>query len=314
MHDRIPYASDSNVFLEKALKRGDIAARKVGGIDDRFLYIKAREKDRIRTIRDTLTTNLQQLHDGWPSFDQLSEFTLTLFKQEMDPGRTKQALGGLHGAITTIDRVAKDHIARIMAAKTADIVTRASKACIGRTASITKQLGKHFLVLNEARAVFRRMPEVDDSLYTVAIAGFPNVGKSTLLKKITGANPEIKAYAFTTKGLNVGYFEYRYNKIQCIDTPGTLNRKHMNDIERKAEITLRYLAHCIVYVFDPTEASYPFADQVKLYKELKELDKDLLVYVSKTDIATDEQIASVTGIADVTELKKEIGKMFKEWL
>jgi nucleolar GTP-binding protein len=83
----------------------------------------------------------------------------------------------------------------------------------------------------------------------VAIAGFPNVGKSTLLNRLTGATAETNAYAFTTKSLNMGAIEYRHNTIQFIDTPGTLARpEKMNDIERQAYLAMKYAAHLIIYV------------------------------------------------------------------
>jgi nucleolar GTP-binding protein len=182
-----------------------------------------------------------------------------------------------------------------------------------------RQLDKHITVLNEARTVMRNLPSLDDELFTVAIAGFPNVGKSTLLSKLTTARPEIKPYAFTTKGLNVGYFEHRFNQIQCIDTPGTLHRTKMNAIERKADITLRYLAHCIISVIDPTEQSFTLAQQRTLHTHLEELDKPLFIYVSKTDIASQDQAARVLEMfpdatSDVAALKKAIAHAFKEWI
>ncbi len=313
-YDGIPRAEDAEHYLETALRRGDTRARSVKGIRDRLLLVKAREKDRLRMLRDSLKKNLMNLHDSFPSFDQMSEFSLRVFKLDMDPGRAKQALGGVHSAVHNIEKLTQDHLERIHRADREDYVIKASKACLGRVSSIVKQAKKHFRVLNEARLVFRSMPAVDEELFTVAIAGFPNVGKSTLLKKITGAKPEIKSYAFTTKGLNAGFFEYHYNKIQCIDTPGTLNRKSMNDIEKKADIAIRYLADTIVYVFDPTEASYPLQKQKELYEVLKKMDKDVFVYVSKTDIATKKQIESVEGYNSAEELKKILGKAFRKWV
>ena len=41
-------------------------------------------------------------------------------------------------------------------------------------------------------------PTIKTSLFTVAICGFPNVGKTTLLSKMTPSEPEISNYSFTT--------------------------------------------------------------------------------------------------------------------
>lgn len=225
----------------------------------------------------------------------------------MQLGTIKKALAGINGCITTIKKITTEHIARV---KNAEDVAPIRNAYIGRISSIFKRLQPHFDTLNAARSILKDMPTVDDELFTVAIAGFPNVGKSTLLKKITTAKPEIKAYAFTTKGLNVGHFEYKYNQIQCIDTPGTLNRKKMNTIEKRADITLRYLADAIVYVYDPTE-TYSIEMQQQLFEYTKELDKPIVIYVSKTDLVPDTKLEGLTQPAAVT---KELTRLFKEWL
>ena len=53
----------------------------------------------------------------------------------------------------------------------------------------------------------------------VTIVGIPNVGKSTLLKELTGANPKIAGYKHTTTKPEIGTMDYKGIKFQIIEIP-----------------------------------------------------------------------------------------------
>lgn len=53
----------------------------------------------------------------------------------------------------------------------------------------------------------------------VTIVGAPNVGKSTLLKELTGANPKIANYSYTTTDPEIGTMDYKGIKLQIIELP-----------------------------------------------------------------------------------------------
>ncbi|MCD6572242.1 MAG: GTP-binding protein [Thermoplasmata archaeon] len=57
---------------------------------------------------------------------------------------------------------------------------------------------------------------------TVAILGFPNVGKSTLLKELTGVETKVADYDFTTIKVIPGMMRYNGASIQILDLPGII--------------------------------------------------------------------------------------------
>jgi GTP-binding protein len=111
----------------------------------------------------------------------------------------------------------------------------------------------------------------------VGIIGFPNVGKSTLLSKISAAKPKIANYHFTTLSPNLGVVKYYENSFVAADIPGLIEGAAEgaglgHDFLRHIERT-RMLLH--VVDISGCEDRDPVEDFKKINAELKAYSKVL---------------------------------------
>ena len=122
-------------------------------------------------------------------------------------------------------------------------------------------------VLTKPHTVILEMKVIAD----VGLVGFPNVGKSTLLSKISAAKPKIADYHFTTLSPNLGVARYYENSFVVADIPGLiegaadgagLGHDFLKHIERTRLI-------CHVLDISGMEGRDPLADFETINKELK---------------------------------------------
>ena len=126
-------------------------------------------------------------------------------------------------------------------------------------------------------------------LADVGLVGLPNAGKSTLLSKLSAANPKIASYPFTTLEPQLGVLHFKY-RDPCIiaDIPGLvegahkgvgLGHKFLRHIERT-----RILLHVIDMADEKCEKNYNIiAEELEQYK--KELvTRTQVIVLNKCDL------------------------------
>jgi len=195
------------------------------------------------------------------------------------------------------------------------------REAIGRLLSVLKRHKRIQMMIKEAVRELSKMPSIREDELKVIVAGMPQVGKSTLVSKLSTAEPEIAQYPFTTKTIIVGHLirEPCY-RIAFIDTPGLLDRplSERNVIELKAVLALKYLADKTVYLIDASPNSYYTLDeQYRVLEDvLKISGEEIIVCINKIDITPKDRIEHIKktlsekyGINDVLEISalKSIG-------
>lgn len=170
------------------------------------------------------------------------------------------------------------------------------RAALGRMATIMKRQAANLTYLEQVRQHLARLPSIDPYTRTILICGFPNVGKSSFINKITRADVEVQPYAFTTKSLYVGHTDYKYLRWQVIDTPGILDHalEERNVIEMQAVTALAHLRACVLYFMDLSEqCGHTLEEQVKLFESIKPLftNKPLIIVANKIDIVKLDELS-----------------------
>jgi len=85
---------------------------------------------------------------------------------------------------------------------------------------------------------------------TVALVGFPSVGKSSLLNQLTDAKSATGAYHFTTLDVIPGVLEYKHAKIQILDMPGLIKGASKGKGKGKEVIAAARSADVILFIAD----------------------------------------------------------------
>jgi len=126
-------------------------------------------------------------------------------------------------------------------------------------------------------------------LADVGLVGFPNTGKSTLLRKISRARPEVAPYPFTTLRPYLGVVRFEGKEFIVADIPGLIEGAHKgiglgNQFLKHIERT-RLLVHLIDISNgeDALELYKKIRNELGLYKE-ELLKKNELVVLNKIDL------------------------------
>ena len=144
----------------------------------------------------------------------------------------------------------------------------------------------------------------------VGLVGFPNVGKSTFLSRVTNAQPKIANYHFTTLSPNLGVVDTENGGFVIADIPGLiegasegvgLGHEFLRHIER---------TRVMIHIVDAasTEGRDPVDDIYKINKELEAYNPEIaarpqVIAANKIDCIFDDEESPVQRLKDEFEPK-----------
>ncbi|KAM7490448.1 hypothetical protein LguiA_033369 [Lonicera macranthoides] len=246
----------------------------------------------MRKVKYTQTNfheKLSTIIEEFPRLDDIHPFYGDLLHVLYNKDHYKLALGQINTARNLIGKIAKDYVKLL---KYGDSLYRCKAlkvAALGRMCTVVKRIGPSLAYLEQIRQHMARLPSIDPNTRTILICGYPNVGKSSFINKITRADVDVQPYAFTTKSLFVGHTDYKYLRYQVIDTPGILDRpfEDRNIIEMCSITALAHLRAAVLFFLDISgSCGYSIAQQAALFHSIKSLfmNKPLIIVCNKTDL------------------------------
>jgi nucleolar GTP-binding protein len=305
LQTQVPTAKD---FIDVVLSR---TQRQTPTVVHRGYAITRIRQFYMRKVKFTQTSwneKLSRILDDFPRVDDIHPFYSDLLNVLYDKDHYKLALGQLNTARNIIDKIAKDYVKLLKYGDSLYRCKQLKRAALGRMCTIMKKHAASLAYLEQVRQHMSRLPSIDPNTRTILVCGYPNVGKSSFMNKVTRADVEVQPYAFTTKSIYVGHTDYKYLRWQVLDTPGILDRplEERNTIEMQSITAMAHLRAVVLYIVDASEqCGYTIKQQSDLFHSIKPLfaNKPLVVAINKTDVRKLEDLkpadaALIDGMRD----------------
>jgi len=279
----LPTTPTSEELIDKAFSRAARAGRAKSGFEA--------QQSMLQTASNIVSDNLENVVTSWPDIDDLDPFYYELIDAIVGVDDLRQHLSELMWAGRKADDIRDEYQKRFRNVD-ADGAKKLRKQAFARLADVVEEVGDDLLAVNEARNALRDLPDIRPDEPTIVIAGYPNVGKSSFVNRVTNARNETASYPFTTTEIRLGHIERDHIRYQLVDTPGLLDRppEDRNEIESQAVSALEHLADSVLVMVDASaECGYPLEAQLELRDALAERfdDVPVLTICNKSDRSRD---------------------------
>ena len=134
-------------------------------------------------------------------------------------------------------------------------------------------------------------------LADVGLVGFPNAGKSSLLRKISAAKPKVADYPFTTLEPKLGVVRANDDEVVVADIPGLLSGAHKGN--GLGFQFLKHIERCksIIHLIDVTNEDI-FSEYKIICEELDKYDQSIkkkqkIIALNKCDLISESEIKKI---------------------
>lgn len=293
---RLPVIKAPNELMDRARK----APLRVK-TDPTVQNVRARARkhgaESLTALTQALCLPLRDVVDGYKrELNRLHPFErvvadLTVRARQRRDGLTLEAmLGDIHEGRKMLLEAGKDWVHRAKHAETAREANDATREGTERMLELYRELAYDAVAgMVDLQRSLRSAPAVQLDTPAVVLVGAPNVGKSSIVRYISSATPEVNNYPFTTRGMTLGHVEvfwsdqdrvagavvpnderkkrrakepspdvvagkYAFSQLcQVMDSPGILIRPEGEERNEMEELTLAAMKHlptAVMYVMD----------------------------------------------------------------
>lgn len=260
----------------------------------------------LRDIVDGYRREWRRLHP----FERVVADLTARSRQKKDGLTLVDVLNDIHEARKVLLEAGKEWVAKAKFAETAKEANDYTIEGIDRLLELYREFAfEPVASILDLQRSLRSAPAVQLDTPAVVLVGAPNVGKSSIVRYISSATPEVNNYPFTTRGMTLGHVEvfwdddnsiaravvptdprkkstpspdvlsgrYAYSQLcQVMDSPGLLARSESerNEMEELTLAAMKHLPTAVMFVLDLSgqagDKCSSVADQLQLRREVRE--------------------------------------------
>ncbi len=293
--EKMPTVLTAEEIINKAFKEIEKEELELPQKLPAVVKAKRKEAERVRIAEKVTAGYIEGLVKTVPTIDNLHPFYHDLLEILVGIAMAKASLGRLSRTARIIHEAARSSLGRLKRPRNPADAAAARRAFMGRVASLVREAADDFATVAELREKMKDLPTADPEMPTVVLAGYPGVGKSTIVGQVSSAKPQVRSYPFTTKEIIVGHVKMGHYTIQIVDTPGILDKplERRGKTEMLSVTALGHLSNIIAFIVDASEGNaYSLESQRGLLSSIMETfpGKQVMTFFNKAEIAGQGQL------------------------